>query len=218
VRRLFGDPHRAATVRGATVGHPTRYDSTETYLATREGDRTVQRTGRWTILRGSATDRDATVYQLDFDRADVRRNFLRVGDAELRLLDRDEREITSTAPLSLHRVPNEQSVEPITIAERDSGRVVDVARGQTVVIRLSSNRSTGHRWTLAPGSAGVLAALGEPVYTPASAPSGAVGKRGVEAWSFLASQRGRQELRFEYRRPWEPDAAATVLHYTIAVR
>jgi len=63
-----------------------------------------------------------------------------------------------------------------------------------------------------------LAAL-VPVYTPANAPSGAVGSGGVEAWSFQASQSGRQELRFEYRRPWERDvAAARALHYTIAVR
>jgi len=200
-------------------GRPTRYEVTETYLATRDGDRTVQRTGRWTIMRGSTSDPDATIYQLDYDRPDTRRNFLRVGDSELRLLDRDQREIASTAPHSLHRVPNEPSMDTVTLAESDSGRVVQVARGQTVVIRLNSNRSTGYRWTLVPSSAGVLTALGEPVYTPANAPSGAVGGGGVEAWSFLASQSGRQELRFEYRRPWERDAAAArVLRHTIAVR
>ena len=40
-----------------------------------------------------------------------------------------------------------------------------------------------------------------------------------EAWLFVATQSGRQELRFEYRRPWEREAAAAkVLGYTIAVR
>jgi hypothetical protein len=47
-------------------------------------------------------------------------------------------------------VPNERFVERLTLAERDSGRVTDVDLGQTVIIRLSSNRSTGYRWTLAP--------------------------------------------------------------------
>jgi len=200
-------------------GRPTRYEATETYLRTRDGDRTVRRAGRWTILRGSATDPNATVYQLDYDRADRQQNLLRVSDAELRLLDREQREITSTAPHSLHRAPNDQSVDSITLADGDSGRVARVARGQTVVIRLSSNRSTGYRWTLAPFPAGVLTPLGDPVYTSAGAPSGAVGAGGVEAWSFLASESGRQELRFEYRRPWERDvAAARILRYTIAVQ
>jgi len=200
-------------------GRPTRYETTETYLGTRDGDRTVRRAGRWTILRGSATDPDATVYQLDYDRANGQENLLRVSDAELRLLDRDQREITSSAPHSLQRVPNDKSVDSITLADSDSGRVAQVARGQTVVIRLSSNRSTGYRWTLAPFPAGVLTPVGDPVYTSAGAPSGAVGAGGVEAWSFLASESGRQELRFEYRRPWERDvAAARTLRYTIAVR
>src|SRR5688572_2876414 len=35
------------------TGQPTRYQSNETYIATREGDRTFDRSGRWTILRGS---------------------------------------------------------------------------------------------------------------------------------------------------------------------
>jgi len=200
-------------------GRPTRYEATETYLGTRDGDRTVRRAGRWTILRGSATDPNATAYQLDYDRADGPQNLLRVSYAELRLLDREQREITSTAPHSLHRVPNDQSVDSITLADGDSGRVARVARGQTVVIRLSSNRSTGYRWTLAPFPAGVLTPLGDPVYTSAGAPSGAVGAGGVDAWSFLASESGRQELRFEYRRPWEREvAAARILRYTIAVQ
>ena len=200
-------------------GRPTRYEATETYLGARDGDRTVRRAGRWTILRGSATDPDATVYQLDYDRANGQQNLLRVSDAELRLLDRDQREITSSAPHSLRRVPNDQSVDSITLADGDSGRVARVVRGQTVVIRLSSNRSTGYRWTLAPFPAGVLTPVGDPVYTSAGAPSGAVGAGGVEAWSFLAGESGRQELRFEYRRPWERDvAAARILRYTIAVR
>jgi inhibitor of cysteine peptidase len=169
-------------------------------------------------MRGSASDPDATIYQLDFGRPDTRQNFLRVGDSMLRLLDRDQREITSTAPHSLHRMPNDLSTDALTVAESDSGRVVEVARGQTVVVRLNSNRSTGYRWTLASSLTGVLSARGEPVYAPANAPGGAVGGGGTEAWSFVASQSGRQELRFEYRRPWERDvAAARVLRYTIAV-
>jgi predicted secreted protein len=191
-------------------GRPTQYESTETYLGTTAGDRTVARAGRWTILRGSAVDPDATVYQLDFDRPAVRRNFLRVGDAELRLLDREEREIASAAPHSLRR-----ETEPLALVERDAGRLVDVANGQTIVIRLGSNRSTGYRWTLVSPSDGALRAIGEPTYTP----GGSVGAGGVETWSFLAAQRGRQELRFEYRRPWEAAAApAKSLTYEIAVR
>ena len=110
-------------------------------------------------------------------------------------------------------------MKAITLVERDSGRVVDVDRGQTIIVRLSSNRSTGYRWIMGPATAEGLTALGEPVYTPRDAPKGAVGREGVEAWSFLASQSGRYQLRLEFRRPWEPHAApAKSLTYTITVR
>ena len=200
-------------------GRPARYEATQTYLAARDGENTVQRTGRWAIMRGSASDPDATIYQLDLDRPDARQNFLRVGDSEIRLLDRDQREIASTAPHSLRRVPTEDSMDTVTLAETDSGRVVQLVQGQPVVIRLSSNHSTGYRWTLRPATAGVLTSLGEPAYTPTAQSSGAVGSGGVEAWSFTASQHGQQELRFEYRRPWETTTPpAKALTYTIIVR
>src|SRR5215510_6268561 len=38
---------------------PTRYELVETYLATRDGDRSFPSSGRWTVLRGSATDSNA---------------------------------------------------------------------------------------------------------------------------------------------------------------
>jgi copper homeostasis protein (lipoprotein) len=85
-------------------GRPVRYELTETYVGTRDGDRVFNRTGRWTVLRGSASDADATVYQLDFDRPKTVRNFLKLGDDELRLLDRSQNEIPRQAPHSLHRV------------------------------------------------------------------------------------------------------------------
>ena len=122
-------------------GHPVRYELTQTYLGTRDGDRSVASTGRWTILRGSASDRNATVYQLDYDRPGRAQNFLKVGDDELRLLDRDQNEIASAAPHSLHRVAKEPSVSAVTLTESDAGRAIDLNRGERIIIRLKSNRT-----------------------------------------------------------------------------
>jgi lysophospholipase len=84
-------------------GRPVRYELRQTYLGTRGGDRTLESTGRWNLLRGTQDDPDATVIELDADRPDARRDFLRVGD-ELRALDRQQREIASAAPHTLRRV------------------------------------------------------------------------------------------------------------------
>lgn len=64
-----------------------RYHLTETYLGTTQGDRTVEREGAWTTLRGVPDDDAATVYQLDPDVAGARRHFLVVDERTLSLLD-----------------------------------------------------------------------------------------------------------------------------------
>ena len=75
----------------------------ETYLGRLESGRTFVLQGRWTMVRGNAADRNATIYQLTPDPPAQPRFFLRVDDDELRLLDRQQRPIVSTAPVSLWR-------------------------------------------------------------------------------------------------------------------
>lgn len=197
-------------------GQPTRYEAKETYVATRDGDRTFERSGRWTIMRGMPDDPDATIYQLDFDQPHATRNYLKVGDQELRLLDHEQRDIASLTPHSLHRVPDADALA-VTLGEADAGRTIDVRRGQSIAVLLPSNRSTGFRWSLVPASAGVLNVVTDVGYTQDS--PGAVGAPGVETWTFQASRPGQQELRFEYRRPWEKTVPpAKVILLSISVR
>ena len=195
-------------------GKPERYELTQTYLGTRVGDPTVGTVGRWTVLGASASDPSPAVYQLDFDRPDRRRNFLKVGDEELRLLDQSQDEISTSLPHSLYRVSKESTISMVTLAESDAGRVIDVDPEQLIIIRLTSNRTTGYSWTLAPPNPAGLTRLGEPTYAHDRMP----GADGLETWSFRASRQGREELHFEYRRPWEREAAAATLSYTFNVR
>ena len=194
-------------------GRAARYELTETYLASREGDRSIGTAGRWTTVRGSASDKDATVIQIDLGRIDALLNFLRIGDDELRLLDRNRREIVSRAPHSLYRV---SELPAATLAENDSGQAIDVEPGQRVFVVLGSNRATGYGWTLDAWVPGALTSLGEPVYARgASLP----GEGGTEIWMFRASGTGKQQLNFQYRRPSERDVpAAKTVSYTISVR
>jgi predicted secreted protein/uncharacterized lipoprotein NlpE involved in copper resistance len=199
-------------------GRPVRYELTETYLGTRDGDRIFKKTGRWTVLRGATNDDNATVYQLDFDRPQTVQNFLKLSELELRLLDRSQNEISTQAPHSLHRISNEPARFEITLLESDAGRTIDLDPGQRVAIRLNSNPTTGYRWELA-ATAGVLTKLAEPIYTADAAASDAVGGGGIETWLFEASRTGREKLLFEYRRPWEREVvAARTFSYLISVR
>ena len=82
---------------------PLRYELVERYTGAPRENLVTRRSGRWAVLRRSATETDATIYQLDYDRPESRRDFLKVGTNELRLLDRNQREIPSLASHSLYR-------------------------------------------------------------------------------------------------------------------
>jgi len=193
-------------------GRAERYELTEAYLGSRDGTgSSIGTTGPWAVLRGTARDKDAKVIQLEIGPRDAQRNFLEIGDDELRLLDRNQREIFTTVPHSLYRV---SELPPATLLEGDSGRAIEVERGQRVFFVLGANRTTGYDWALDSGP-GLLTSLGNPVYA-----QGAVaGAGGTEIWTFRASGSGKQEVVFRYHRPLERDVpAAKTASYTISVR
>src|SRR5215472_11738287 len=194
-------------------GTPTRYELTETYLGGRDGGGSFSSTNRWVLVRGTASDPDAKVIQLDLGRIDARKNFVRVGDDELRLIDRNLKDIPATIPHSLHRVSD---LPPVSILEKDSGGVIEVERGQRVYVVLGANRTTGYDWTLATDTAGPLSSLGGPIYAQAA---DLAGSGGTGIWFFLASRSGKQELSFQYRRPSVPSApVARTVTFKVSVR
>ncbi len=97
-------------VQGA-FREPATYVLRETYLESGNGDLSFTTTGRWTIRRGSTADPNATVYQLNFDRPDQIRNFLKVGDKELRMLDGALGELPPSLPRTLMRQKFENNVK-----------------------------------------------------------------------------------------------------------
>jgi copper homeostasis protein (lipoprotein) len=194
-------------------GRPIRYELMETYMGTREGDRSIGTAGRWTTLRGTAADPGATVVQIDLGRIDALRNFQRIGDGELRLLDRKLNPIVSPAPRSLYRV---SELPPVTLVEGDSGRTVEVERAQRVFVVLGANRTSGYSWELEDAGPGLLTSLGGPIYAQTA---DVAGSGGTNLWFFGASRTGKQELRFHYRRAFGSGAlAAKTVSFTVNVR
>lgn len=190
----------------------TRYELSETYIGTRDGDRTFEHSGRWGVLRGTPTDADATVYQLDIGEPGRARSFLRVGDDELRALDRQQNEIESPFPLLLRRLSADASAF-VTLTEQESDTRLRVELGQTIIVRLESNRTTGYRWTVASSDGAVLSSLGDPFYVTTS--QRAVGSSGTESWWFRVVNAGAQRVTLEYRRPFESAPAVRTVSYDV---
>src|SRR5512139_2495516 len=85
------------------------------------------------------------------------------------------------------------------LAEHDNGRTVEFRVGDTVLLLLHENATTGYRWALDPPDAG-LVCVHEARYLGGSA---AVGSPGVVEWQFDAKAPGTAVIRLKLWRHWE---------------
>ncbi|WP_426039637.1 protease inhibitor I42 family protein [Brevundimonas sp. DC300-4] len=94
-----------------------------------------------------------------------------------------------------------------------------LAVGQTLLIELPSNSTTGYRWQVAETHDDLLlpgAPFGDEVTDPHSA--GMVGVGGATSWRFRTGRPGTTTLTFTYSRSWETNAPAETATYRITVR
>ncbi len=85
----------------------------------------------------------------------------------------------------------------------DNGREMQLKKGQTLVVTLEANPTTGYTWEVAePLDEQVLRQAGEPEFKPESDLAGA---GGVQILRFDAVNVGQTTLKLAYHRPWEKD-------------
>jgi inhibitor of cysteine peptidase len=91
---------------------------------------------------------------------------------------------------------------PRVVTEADAGPV-DLARGQTLEVRLASNAGTGFSWRL-DHEADPQVLAGGSSHDVAASP-GTPGGPLTTVYGYKGAGRGRTELSFTFKRPWEPD-------------
>jgi inhibitor of cysteine peptidase len=126
--------------------------------------------------------------------------------------------VVTVAACALFQGSPKPPPEPVTVSADQSGTSVALASGQDLVVRLPSNPTTGYRWIYVEPKDAVLRVDGPSSYEAQSA-GGAAGAGGTEIWKLAPLKPGQQQLRFEYRRPWEQDVAPSrVATYTVTVK
>ncbi len=124
------------------------------------------------------------------------------GSARLRWISPDAVEQTDG---DCEGVPAISSATPAALSEQDSGTAISLRPGDSVVISLSSNPSTGYRWQAdAANSPSIALQQGAPLYVP-GANAGMPGAGGTEVITLVAAEAGTADYRFVYARPWETD-------------
>nr|QQZ50169.1 copper resistance protein NlpE N-terminal domain-containing protein [Phenylobacterium glaciei] len=88
--------------RDAPYSGDGKYSLVETYI---DRGPPITTTGIWGTLRGDASDEDATVYELNPEKAEgERRHFRREGDMALKVLGGDMKPLPDALPSTLKRV------------------------------------------------------------------------------------------------------------------
>jgi inhibitor of cysteine peptidase len=96
------------------------------------------------------------------------------------------------------------ALSTMTVTDQDDGKTMDLAKGGTLVVELSSNPSTGYSWAVK-GDPAPLKLVSSDYKQPEQ--SGKVGAPGAKQFRLEATMPGVSTLKLVYRRPWEKDVA-----------
>jgi inhibitor of cysteine peptidase len=92
----------------------------------------------------------------------------------------------------------------ITLTRADNGKSVEIRIGDTVVVRLDENPTTGYQWALETHHEEVVT-LKSTDYVPAR--GAGVGSGGQRLFTFQATLAGSTPLRLKLWRAWEGDTS-----------
>ncbi len=95
---------------------------------------------------------------------------------------------------------------PIRIDETFSGGSLELTGGDTLIVTLKSNPSTGYLWKVVTMDTSLMQNL-EHVYIPKKVRRGIVGSGGTDVFLFEARRAGNTSLKLIYHRPWEKETA-----------
>jgi len=98
-----------------------------------------------------------------------------------------------------------ESSTALALTREDDGKTINGHVGQTLVLTLQENPTTGFRWDLMGTNSGIIS-LQLSKYTQDQIPQrrGIVGAGGQRVYVFKLNSTGTTNLELFYKRPWEP--------------
>ena len=97
-----------------------------------------------------------------------------------------------------------------------SGKQVELSVGQSLVVTLESNETTGYKWSLVQNSDNsVLSNTGDKYIAPQTTLLGAPGH---EEWTFKALKKGNSTISMAYSRIWESVPPAQIFDLNVVVK
>ncbi|WP_122411635.1 protease inhibitor I42 family protein [Pseudomonas viridiflava] len=100
-----------------------------------------------------------------------------------------------------------QTPKNIVSIDSQSDCPLSLKAGQTLILTLPSNPTTGFRWLTQNPAQDILRSLGPEVYANGGNKE-MIGSGGESVWRFKAAQAGSGHLLMVYQQPWAPEVPA----------
>ncbi len=100
-------------------------------------------------------------------------------------------------------------------SEEDNGKILSASPGDSIVLVLPENPSTGYRWEME--TTGGIVPVSDSFFP---SDTGLTGAPGTHLWQFMVKGSGFQKIIGTYRRPWVPVSGGEkkfVLHIISAI-
>ncbi|MFJ4142373.1 protease inhibitor I42 family protein [Pseudomonas sp. NPDC089734] len=97
-----------------------------------------------------------------------------------------------------------QTPKNIVSVDAQSDCPLTLKSGQTLMLTLPSNPTTGFRWQVQNPAQNVLRSLGPEVYNNSQSTE-MVGSGGQSVWRYKATDTGTGRLMLIYQQPWAPE-------------
>lgn len=107
------------------------------------------------------------------------------------------------------------SVNKTVLTDADSGRKIEIMKGDLVDLIISENPTTGYRWL---ASTKITPVIRENSPQEFKADSVLIGAGGKRTFHYLAAAKGKVVLGFVYKRSWEKKSAIKSFQVSIIVR
>jgi inhibitor of cysteine peptidase len=109
---------------------------------------------------------------------------------------------------------------PRTVAVSESGKQITLSPGDSLVVTLNSNETTGYSWNLSAIShTDVIHKVSDKYVEPTPSTPPVMGQGGQEVWTFNALSKGTSTIEMKYVRPWETGVEpAATFNVTVVVK
>jgi inhibitor of cysteine peptidase len=120
-------------------------------------------------------------------------------------------------PSAIHRYVASQKSLPVnqlTLTQEQNGQTVKTRSGNTFIIQLPENPTTGYRWSLLLADSSIVELVSDEVFHGSST----IGSGGQRRLTFRAKNIGSTQLKLSLFRPWEGRLSSSEeYHITLVV-